>query len=75
MKAEKGTISVDVSVNDWDKKVVGLIADGLTVSEIAGEIKGKGRTIEYQLSQLKTRLQCKTSAQLVAFFLRNKLIN
>lgn len=75
MKSEKGIISVDVSVDEWEKKVVGLIANGLTVSEVAKETKDKTRPLEYRLSQLKTRLQCKTSAQLVAFFLRNKLIS
>lgn len=67
-------ISVDISVDDWEKNVVRLIADGYSVPEISSMVKLHKRNVEYKLGKLKTRLQCATLAELVAFFLRHKLI-
>jgi DNA-binding NarL/FixJ family response regulator len=75
MSPDKDTISIDVSVNEWEKKVVGLLSKGKTIPEISKEIKSNNRRVEYRLAQLKARVNCNTAAQLVAFFLKNKLID
>lgn len=71
----KSTVTIDISVSDWDKKVVNYLASGLSVSKIGKEFKMDDRSVEYKIAKLKTRLQCNTAAQLVAYFLRNKLID
>jgi len=75
MKGDKDIVSVDISVNDWDKKIVKMLAEGFTIPEISKGVGQDVRNIEYKLAKLKARLQCKTSAQLVAFFIKNKLVN
>ena len=74
MKGEKDMVSIDILVSDWDKKIVKMLAEGFTIPEISKGIGQEIRNIEYKLAKLKARLQCKTSAQLVAFFIKNKLV-
>lgn len=71
----KSEVTIDISVDEFEKKAVSFLAQGLSVPEIGKEIKKESRYIEYRLGKLKTRLQCTTASQLVAFFLRNKLID
>lgn len=75
MNVERDTVSIDILVTDWEKDVVMRLSEGKTVPEISSEIKLDARSVEYRLSKLKTKILCKTSAGLVAFFLRNKLID
>lgn len=75
MKVDKATVSIDISVSEWEKKVVSLLAEGYTIPDIEPEIKDDSRAIEYKLSKLKIRLNCRTAAHLVSFFIRNKLID
>ena len=71
----KSTVTIDISVSDDEKKIVGCLAKGLSVSEVGKEVKTETRVLEYKIAKLKARLQCDTAAQLVAYFLRNKLID
>jgi len=75
MKLEKDTALLTISVTDWEKRAVSLLAEGRSVPDIAAKESSSSRAIEYQLSKLKSKCNCETAAQLVAFFLRNKLID
>jgi len=71
----KSEVTIDISVDEFEKRAVGLLAEGFSVPGIGKEIKKESRYVEYRLGKLKTRLQCSTTSQLVAFFIRNKLID
>jgi DNA-binding NarL/FixJ family response regulator len=76
MIGQKDTAVIKISVTEWEKNAVKLLAEGKAVPEIADQIQeAETRKVEYKISKLKTRLGCETAAQLVAFFLRNKLID
>lgn len=55
--------------------IVKRLADGHRVCEIAAEFKVNKRTVEARIVLIRERMVCKTTTQLVAVFLRKKLIN
>lgn len=57
-----------------NSQLVQYLADGYTVSEIADEEKVSRRTLEKRILNLRNECLCKTVAQLVANYLRRKLI-
>ena len=64
----------DIEVDGDTIKIVGLLADGFTVSQIALAQKINARTLEGQMIRIKNQFSVTTLPQLVAFFFRNKLI-
>lgn len=54
--------------------VVQSLSKGSTVEEAAKEISENTRTLEGKLSRLRKLFNCANNTELVAFFLRNKLI-
>lgn len=65
---------VQLNVSTEDKKIVKMLADGSTVPEIAEGFSINTRTFEKRISLLKNMYGCKNITNLVAYFLRNKLI-
>lgn len=57
-----------------NEEIVLHLSNGLTVSKIADKLKMNPRSLEARLVRLKDKNGCLNSPQLVAFFLRNKLI-
>jgi DNA-binding CsgD family transcriptional regulator len=55
-------------------QLVTLIADGNTISQIAEFAGYSRRTLEGKIERIKLEVNAKNSANLVAIFLRNKLI-
>lgn len=57
-----------------DRNLVKLLAEGKRNEEIGQILAISRRTIEGQLSNLKRKTEAKTLPELVAIFMRNKLI-
>lgn len=72
--AEK-VIKVEVTVTDEEKKWVGWLSKGETARDIAKRINLNENTFAYKLNGLRDRFGCKNSGELIAAFLRNKLID
>jgi len=76
MKEKETTVKVEHSVTDFDKKVVQLLSAGKSVKEVAKELSLRDvRKLQFRVDTLRTALGCGNVAELVATFLRNKLIN
>lgn len=56
------------------KTVIGLYAGGMTVKEIAYELKVSPKTIEFHIAVSRTKLKVKTSIFLVHYALQNNLV-
>ena len=64
-----------LEVTPDQKRVVSLLSKGKTVKEVAKEIKVNLRTLEARLDSLRFKHGCKNNVELVADFVRNKLID
>lgn len=64
-----------VAATEEEKKWVALLATGEKANEIADKIGLNRNTFAYHLRFLRTRFQCQNTIQLVAYFLRNKIID
>lgn len=67
--------TIKVNVTERETQLVKLLADGNTLPEISKQTDTKLRTLEAKVSILKRKYQSQTLANLVAVFLRNKLID
>ena len=63
-----------ISVSATEIRVVGYIARGLTDKEIGEKLKHTHRSVGNGVIRLSNRLNLKNRAQLVYFFMKNKLI-
>lgn len=59
---------------DKEVMIVGLLAEDHTVTEIASKQNMKVRGLEGTVAAMKRKIGCKTIHGLVAYFLRNGLI-
>jgi DNA-binding CsgD family transcriptional regulator len=55
-------------------EIVKMYSEGLQAGEISRQVHISRRTLESKVAQIKASYKVKTIAQLVAFFLRNGLI-
>jgi DNA-binding CsgD family transcriptional regulator len=65
----EGTIITQKEVD-----LVKMLSDGKRASEIAQVFEKSVRTVETNMSTLRAKTNCRTLPQLVALFLRSKLI-
>lgn len=71
---EKTIVRYPTPTND-EKEMVRLLADGMKGNKMANALKINENTLAFNLAVLRGKYDCKNSIQLVAFFLRNKLID
>lgn len=57
-----------------DKELVQLIADGLKIKEISKKYQLPHRTLESKVYRLRSRIGVKNNIELVAYYLRKKII-
>jgi len=74
MAKSKKVFTTERSISDYSVSLVQLIADGFKVSEISKKVKVNRRTLEQHIEKIKIEYAAKNSCNLVAIFLRNKLI-
>lgn len=67
-------IEVVAIATDEDKELVRLLADGNSGSKIAELLKSNENTVAFNLSVIRKKFNCRNSISLVAYFLRNKII-
>lgn len=64
-----------VVATDEEKEWVKYLATGEKANDIADKLGINRNTFAYHLRFLRTKYQCQNTIQLVAFFLRNKIID
>lgn len=64
-----------VVATEEEKQWVRLLASGEKATDIADKLGLNRNTFAYHLRFLRTKFQCQNSIQLVAYFLRNKIID
>lgn len=69
---QSGTRTVIVS--ERDKAIVELLSNGNRTSEIKEALNMNQRTLESVIDKMRRLYGCATREQLVAFFIRNKII-
>lgn len=63
-----------VKVSDDEKRWLVLLAEGKSTEDVANEIGMRPGTFAYRLNLLRAKLGCDNMASLIAFAVRNKLI-
>lgn len=63
-----------VVISEADLEIMTLYASGKTISQIAKKTKKTNRAVDYLMSVLRGKFRCRTSAQLVAKLMREKII-
>lgn len=61
-------------ITDAHKRIVSLLAAGKRPKEIGEVMELSNRTIEAKIDQIRVAAGCQTPAQLVAKFIREKII-
>lgn len=74
MKGKTESLQISIDVTQEEKKWVKMLADGMTAQEISGELDINQNTFSGNINLMRIRLGCKNTTNLVALFLRNKLI-
>lgn len=74
MEEKEQGINVVATATDEEKKWVKMLSEGKLVTEVAKELKVNTDTFSYHLANLRKKFGCKNSKELIALFLRNKLI-
>jgi len=72
---EGSSINTTVTVTEEEKKWVKRLSKGESARKIAKGIKMNYNTFAYKLNSLRDKFDCKNTGELIAFFLRNKLID
>ena len=67
--------TIKLNVTDSEIELVKLLADGYTVPKISERLSMNRRTLEANVWFVKGKYKSTTLANLVAIFLRNKLID
>jgi DNA-binding NarL/FixJ family response regulator len=62
------------NLTDRELEVLGLIAEGLTISQIAVDLKISGSTVKYHLSNVQDKLGVATRAEALVVASKNNLI-
>lgn len=75
MKGKNNTHLQLLAISDEDKALVKMIADGKAAKKIAKEKKINYNTFAFNLTILKRKCGSLNTPHLVAYFLRNKLID
>lgn len=63
-----------IIVSERDKAIVVLLAEGNRTNEIKEALQMNLRTLESVIDRMRRTYGCATREQLVAFFIRNKII-
>lgn len=66
---------IPLKYTERDLRIVQQLANGLRPKQIVAHVNRSYRTIEARIDVLKEMFDCVTTAQLVAVFLREKLIS
>lgn len=69
------SISIIISVTAEEKGWVQLLSNGKSARKIAEAIPMNYNTFAYKLNSLREKFDCKNTGELIAYFLRNKLID
>jgi len=72
---EGSSINVTVVVSEEEKGWVRSLSQGKSARKIAETIPMNYNTFAYRLNSLREKLECKNTGELIAYFLRNKLID
>ena len=64
-----------VVATEEEKQWVALLATGEKANDVADKLGLNRNTFAYHLRFLRTKFQCQNTIQLVAYFLRNKIID
>jgi len=54
------------TLSNLEKEIINRLCDGETVKEVAYEMEFHVRTIDYHLSRMRRRFNCKTTIHLIA---------
>lgn len=73
--AMKETNTQIIVVSDRDKEMVKMLSAGMKGNQIAKALKTNENTLAFELNQLRTKFGCLNSTALVAYFIREKLID
>ena len=71
MKEEK---QITPTATEEEKSIVQMIANGKTGEDISKEIGQNKNTFAFNLKVIRAKFDCANSTELVALFMRNKLI-
>lgn len=72
--SEPKPVDNEIKFSDVELGILKLIGQGLTSKEIAGKLHLNQRTVEWHRSQMMRRINTKSSAALIAYAVKNKLI-
>lgn len=75
MKQIGKTIDHKVPILKEDKELVSMLADGMKGNQIAEKLRITENKLASELMILRAKFNCKNSLNLVAYFLRNKIID
>jgi DNA-binding NarL/FixJ family response regulator len=65
---------LETKITPEDIEAIEMLASGNQIGEVSEKLGLKRRTLESRFDRLKKNLECHTTTQLVAFFIRNKII-
>lgn len=74
IKTKEQTLNIDVLPDEEEKRLVQLLSDGKKVDEIVEIEKSERWYIGEKLMRMRQKFGVKNSTQMVALFLRNKII-
>lgn len=66
---------LETKITSEDIEAIEMLAGGNQIGEVSEKLGIKRRTLEARFDRLRKSLECHTTTHLVAFFIRNKLIN
>lgn len=75
MSKQKTRTATIPEPTEQDVKIVTLVASGMKHEDIADELETTTNTLAMALAVVRQKYNCKNSAEMVAFFLRNGLID
>jgi len=75
IKTKEQTLNIDVLPDEEEKRLVQLLSDGKKVDEIVEIEKSERWYIGEKLMRMRQKFGVKNSTQMVALFLRNKIID
>lgn len=54
-----------MTIQDSNREIINLLAEGKTIKEVAAEKKMKPRTVKDRLEKLRAQHDCRTNTQLI----------
>lgn len=72
---EGSSVNTTVTVTEDEKNWVKRLSKGESARQVAKGIKMNYNTFAYRLTSLRDKFQCKNTGELIAFFIRQKLID